>query len=51
MDDHIHEWKFVYKNRWRDEERNEYTLKIYRCDCGVGRREYVPVDNLFTLMV
>lgn len=28
---------FVNRDGWRDQDRNEYILDVYKCECGAGK--------------
>lgn len=33
---HQHNYVLCREEKYRDEDRNEYILRIYKCECGAG---------------
>lgn len=44
MTEHVHDWIYLTSRNYRDEDRKEYVIEFYKCECGAGRRMYVPVE-------
>lgn len=41
---HSHDWMIKDERRYRDEDRNEYMMDIYVCECGAGSMIKTPMD-------
>jgi hypothetical protein len=39
-----HDWVFDYRDRYRDEDGREFIIEIYKCECGAGHRETIPIE-------
>jgi hypothetical protein len=42
MTDHAHNWCWKDTLPYRDEDRNEYIMDVYICECGAGASIKTP---------
>lgn len=47
---HTHDWVFVRRMRFREVDRSEFVMEVYRCECGAGYHTKTPAALYHTDM-
>jgi hypothetical protein len=47
---HTHNFVFINRLRYRNADRKEYVMEVYRCECGAGHFIKTPAELYHTDM-